>query len=137
LESNSVMGTWKLVSWQHERPKSDDTFAEVAEPQGRIIYGADGQMAVVITSASRPRVGLAGLLASFTRRRGRGERLAIAYSGTYETKGTEVVHHVEVSTVPEYAGQDLTRTFLVQGHELQLSYIGPVGKGVMIWRRLG
>ena len=123
-----------MVSWDHP---DDVTAREDEHVSGRIIYGGDGQMAVVLASTSRPKIGLSRLLARFTRGKHRANRLAFGYAGSYEVHGNEVIHHVEVSTIPAYAGLSLPRTLSLQGSELRLLYVGPAGQGVMNWRRKG
>ena len=127
-----LTGTWDLTSWTHEQ---GEAIRDGAKPHGRIIYGADGKMAVVIGMPSGG-AGLSRLRCLLARRTGLSTAASFGYSGSYEVSGSEVVHHVEVSTVAEYVGQRFSRTFSVRGETLHFSYVGPAGRGSMTWRRV-
>jgi hypothetical protein len=75
-------------------------------PTGDLIYTSTGRMAAQIASDSR------ALLGTIDPRGGSksGQAAAfssyVAYSGTYAVDGEEVVHHIELSVLPDWAGGD-------------------------------
>ena len=65
-----------------------------------------------------------------------------SYSGRYEVRGQKVIHHVEISSFPNWTGKEQERYFAFSGDRLTLSappmQIGGVEQQlVAIWQRLG
>lgn len=102
-----LTGSWSLVSWS-ARPS----------PAGRLIYSPDGFMSAFLASAD-------------------GSSDALAYSGSWELLGSEVVHHVSLATRPSFVGVDLVRAVSWEGDDLVLT-TPPSRSGevhVLRWRR--
>jgi hypothetical protein len=95
-----LTGTWTLVEWtasngeKTRHPCGSDAV-------GRIIY-APSFMSAFLARAD-------------------GVSDAIAYSGTWERLGDEVVHHVTLSTVDAFVGTDLVRVVSWEGSDLVLT----------------
>ena len=108
--STSVLvGTWELVEWSAagRHPLGDDAV-------GRLLYSGDGFMAAFLARAD-------------------GFSDALTYSGTWELRGREVVHHVSLSTRGSFVGRELVRTVAWDGGDLVLTTPPPVN--VLRWRR--
>jgi hypothetical protein len=112
-----LTGTWELVEWTASRD------GEVRHPSGpdatgRILYSEDGFMSAFLARAD-------------------GSSDALAYSGTWEMRGSEeVVHHVTLSTVAAFAGTDLVRTISWADEDLLLTTPPRSGwVNVLRWRR--
>jgi len=111
-----LVGAWELVEWT----ASHD--GEVSHPSGpdavgRLIYSDDGLMSAFLA-------------------RGDGSSDALAYSGAWELRGEEVVHHVTLATRASFVGADLVRSVAWEGDELVLTT--PPRKGwlnTLRWRR--
>jgi hypothetical protein len=106
---------------------------------GVLVYGADGRMSVQVMDPRRPRWGREASDAE----RSAGARGYIAYAGRFEVEESDppvVVHHVEISLVPNWVGRPQRRTVELDGDRLRLT--APeldVGDGpatpALTWRR--
>jgi hypothetical protein len=74
-------GTWQLVAWR--RIAADGTISDPLKAARQLIYTPDGMMAVQMTAAGQPADANADANAYST---------CIAYFGTYEVKGEQVMH---------------------------------------------
>lgn len=144
LPRAALVGVWSLVTWHLVQPDGTVVDAFGPAPQGRLVYTADGHMSVVISRAGRP------LLPPAPADRSAGQRAAAfdgahAYAGTYTLRPGVVIHHVTVSTTPNYEGVDQHRRLDLDGDRLILST--PPGQaahltpgspvyGRLTWRRL-
>jgi hypothetical protein len=119
-----LVGAWVLEAYEAEDP--DGTLREPfgPAPLGLLGYGADGRMAVQVMDPRRPR---------WERRAPEGARRAqmsaaadgyIAYAGRYEVEeaaAPTVVHHVEISLVPNWVGRAQRRAAVLDGDRLRLT----------------
>ena len=117
---SDLVGTWELTDWvatvgeRQQRPFNGDAL-------GRLTYTHDGHMWATLMRKDRPLVStstLAGATAT--------ERAAVAagylnYAGTYTQTGDRVVHHVELSLLPNWVGRDQERIISWIGDDLELS----------------
>jgi hypothetical protein len=120
---SQFVGTWHLISYSAVTPDGVTTHPFGLYAQGRLIYEANGRMAVQIArpgqspfASGDPRVPTdAEARAAYDR--------YLAYYGTYTVDpGREiVVHHVEVSLTPDWAGGDQVRHFQLEGKRLTLT----------------
>jgi hypothetical protein len=110
-QSNTpIAGTCSLVSL------SEDHHGQIThpigdKPQGQVIYGGDGKLAVILVSGDREKKA--------------GNPLtpvgpAIAYYGTYTVSGNNITYHVTASTYPNFAGTDQKGTFTLKDDTLTL-----------------
>src|SRR5215218_2315506 len=98
MESNPLVGTWRLVSWENRSVEDD----EVSYPLGKdatgyIMYNSDGYMFVAIMGSNRLKFAAEDLLSGTTEEEARAEETYVSYCGPYEFRGDTVVHHVELS----------------------------------------
>lgn len=119
-----LVGTWLLEGYLSDEP--DGTVREPFGPDatGVLIYLPDGRMAVQVMDPRRPR---------WTRGAGDDERRAqaaaaaegyIAYAGRFEVEEgppAVVVHHVEISLVPNRVGRPQRRAVALDGDRLELT----------------
>lgn len=99
--ARSLLGAWRLVEWT-ATSESETLHPSGEDATGRIIYSADGYMSAFLARAD-------------------GYTDALAYSGTWELGGDEVVHHVSLSTRESFVGKDLVRTVSWEGADLVLT----------------
>lgn len=115
----AILGRWELVAWEIRigerliRP-----FGE--HPQGVIYYADDGWMAVQITGPDRPAIASVDPLGGTEQERAAAYATCLAYCGTYEFRGDHVVHHVRLSTFPNWAGDEQVRSVELHGDQLVL-----------------
>jgi hypothetical protein len=108
--STPIAGTWSLVSL------SEDHHGQIThpigdKPQGQVIYGEHGELAVILVAGDREKKA--------------GNPLtpigpAIAYYGTYTVSSSNIAYHVTASTYPNFAGTDQKGTFTLKGDTLTL-----------------
>jgi hypothetical protein len=108
--STQIAGTWSLVSL------SEDHHGQIThplgdKPQGQVIYGEHGELAVILVSGDREKKA--------------GNPLtpvgpAIAYYGTHTVSGNNIAYHVTASTYPNFAGTDQKGTLALKGDTLTL-----------------
>lgn len=139
---SDLVGTWELVDWtasvgsRRQRPFG-------GEVTGKLTYTADGHMWATLMRRERPAVSAASLAGATA-----SERAAVAagylnYAGTYTVLGDRVVHHVQVSLLPNWVGEDQERVVRWIDGDLELSTdpeTGRTGEPIvnrLRWRRLG
>jgi Lipocalin-like domain len=141
MEANQLFGSWRLVRFENRDADGTVSYPMGPDVQGYIIYNPDGYMSVIITGPDRPAFKEADIGA------GTGEELAqaaatcIAYCGRYEVLPGRVVHYVENSLFPNWAGGIQERFMELEGSTLTLStaplmYAGQPRRAHLIWQRV-
>jgi hypothetical protein len=137
--AKDIVGTWTLVSNTLERDgKKTDFFG--ANPQGRLIYDANGHVSVIITRSDLPK------FASNNREAGTPEENkavvqgSIAFFGTYSVSETDktITIHIESCTFPNWNGTDRKSSFNISGDELSSTVPGTsigTGTAYLVWKR--
>jgi hypothetical protein len=131
----ALLGTWRLISFQED---VDGALVEVFgdNPQGYLAYMPDGHVFVQVGARERPElVGPPATVvrsdAGLTARRVHGPALLktteantalgfSAYSGTFEVRSGQVVHHIEFHLAPAMDGRSETRSVVLEGDRLIL-----------------
>ena len=133
---DTLVGVWSLVRWTSgaREPFGPD-------PQGTLVYTADGTMISSFMRRGRQPVGAAlpawrwnwrSMHSPQMERRFVEAGLAFnSYSGRYTVEGTRVHHDVEIAMFPDWIGKRLTRTFRFDGGQLTLSF----DSDALVWRR--
>jgi Lipocalin-like domain len=110
-QSDALIGTWKLVSWQVivENEAPQDIFG--SNPKGYLILTREGR-SIVVTTASGRKSGM-----------GDAERAALhksmlAYSGKFRIEGSDFITLVDVSWNEDWNGTEQRRHFRIQGDKL-------------------
>jgi Lipocalin-like domain len=140
--AKDVVGTWTLVSITLEQDgKKTDFYGP--NPQGQIMYDANGHFSIIITRSDLPK------FAANNRETGTPEENkaivqgSIAYFGTYTVSETDktISAHIESCTFPNWNGIDRKTAFTMSGDELRTTVIsGPstsIGTGTahLVWKR--
>ena len=142
LSREDLVGTWRLLSWRSvaEDGSAREPFGPA--PLGYVVYTADGRMLTTISQPDRPAIG--GDLLSGPEA-GRLDAFAsfIAYAGTFEVEGDDVVHRVEMSLFPDWVGSGQRRTVELSADSRTLTLSSPrlrasgrADRQVLIWERL-
>lgn len=136
-----IVGTWRLVSWELCDRDGHISYPMGRRPSGRLTYTPDGYMSVLITGRDRrrtipgdPTIGIPEATITAARR-------SIAYAGSYVRQGPEVVHHVELSSFPEWIGTDQERLIAWNEERLVLYTLpalvgGKEQAAYLTWERL-
>ena len=132
-----IVGTWKLDGWS-----SGGVEPFGAAPEGTLVYTAEGTIIAAFMRRGRRTVAASlDELAAWRRSPGPGDleqgflqaaKSFNAYSGRYTVQGDRVHHDVDVALYPDWIGQRLTRTFVIEGERLALAF----GSDVLRWTRL-
>jgi Lipocalin-like domain len=141
-QANDLVGAWTLVSITLEKDGTKTDFYG-PNPQGQLMYDANGRFCVIITRSDLPK------FASNNRETGTAEENkaivqgSLAYFGTYTVSETDktITTHIESSTFPNWNGADRKTSFNISGDELSVQVVsGPlttVGTGTasLVWKR--
>ena len=110
-ESDALIGTWKLVSWQVivENEAPQNVFG--SNPKGYLVLTREGR-SIVVTTADNRKGGM-----------GDAERAALhksmlAYSGKYHIEGNDLITLVDVSWNEDWNGTEQRRRFRIEGDKL-------------------
>ena len=122
MESNPLIGTWSLLSWENRSVEDD----EVSYPLGRdaegyIMYNPDGYMFVAIMSPYRINFAGGDLLSGTPEEEAKAEETFLSYCGPYDFRGDTVIHHIEISSFPNWSGVDQERLVELGGNRVTLS----------------
>ena len=138
--ADRIAGTWSLVSLEVEQ--GDNRIAVFGtDPRGIQIMAPNGRFAVITTRSELPLYAannrMQGTDAEY-RAIGQGANASYGRYSIGEAGGT-ITFHVEVSTFPNWEGQDQIRSFTLEGDEWRYLNPSPTigdGKVHVVWRRL-
>jgi Lipocalin-like domain len=141
LTANPLVGTWRLVSYIARDEDGGVTYPVGEDAVGFIIYTDDGYMAVQFGGRDRPRLSIPDFKAVEDSEVATSVRDFIAYAGAYEIRDGTTVHHLELSLMPNWIGQDFVRAFDLEGDCIILStppvlIDGRKQVGTLTWRRV-
>jgi hypothetical protein len=121
LTADDLLGTWRLRSWKNLASDGSAVDPLGEKPVGYIFYNHDGYMSVEIMAADRA-----------------------PHHGPFEVLADQqaVIHHIEVSSYPNWIGNAQVRFAKLEGDLLTLSTEPMVLQGVerraeLVWERVG
>ena len=117
-----IEGTYKVVEYGYIY-KSDGRFEPISDwYSGQIHYSKTGFMSVVIRFKKDPT----------------DLKDVVAYCGSYDIKGEEIHHNVEMSVRPEYDNETLIRKFkVIEDTTLELEFENTSEfRKYAIWRKV-
>jgi lipocalin-like protein len=115
-----LKGTWQLVAWRRIAADGTISYPLGADARGQLIYTSNGTMAVQIAAATRPTIPTEDPLGGDPDARASAYSTYLAYFGTYEVEGEQVIHHLDSSLFPNWSGQDQARALGPEGDDLVL-----------------
>ena len=136
VSAPGLVGTWRVVTVERTTENGDVVEPFGSDPDGILIYGADGMTTAVVGASGRPLLDLDLIEARVTAPDAdlaEAFRTASGFAGSYEITGDVVVHRILVSTVPNWVGTEQVRPFAIDGDLLTLR---PPGWR-LVARRLG
>ena len=125
----TLIGTWELTSFvtTYEDGSTEQSYGD--NPQGRIVYTADGFMSAHVWDADRHR----------PVKSGGGDPPYFSYCGTWKLRENDVCHHVITSSHFNWGGTTVVRRVLHKGDEVELiadeEFNGRKGVSVIRWHR--
>jgi Lipocalin-like domain len=137
-----LTGTWRLVRYEARRADGDVICPMGTGCVGYIAYQPDGRMWVQQMVPGRPTFAVGDIADATADEYAAAARGYFAYCGTWETDeaaGT-VVHHVELSLVPNWVGSPQRRNVRWVGERLELSgsptlIAGETRTAHLLWER--
>jgi len=145
-ERDSLVGAWRLISWEQPSATGEASYPYGRTPEGQIIYTANGQMSAQLMN---PGGNLAGVTASGAQEIvGRMSENYFAYYGTFtlDPETQTVTHHVKGSLAPNWVGSEQPRQFefLPDGRLQLIAVLGAqdqtsdfaTGRQVLVWERI-
>lgn len=115
-----LAGTWTLVAWRRVAQDGSVTYPLGDDASGVLVYTPEGRMAVQMTAAKRPSLATTNPIGGATQQRAEAYSTCLAYAGTYEVQGETVVHRIDISLFPNWAGTEQSRPFTCDGSTLVL-----------------
>ena len=98
-----LIGTWRLRNWHAYDVAGERQQPFGPDPLGYVVYTADGRMITTIGRARREPIG-GDLLSAPDAGRSAAFASFVAYAGTFEVEGGDVIHRVEMSLFPDWVG---------------------------------
>lgn len=138
-----VVGSWKLVSVVATAPDgSRNTAPFGANPTGELHYTADGRVMFTLSYGGRPALSVADRVTAPAAERAAAFATHFDYAGSYAITGGKVTHHIEVASIENWVGTDLTRIIRLEGRRLTLITPPLPGSGggasnELVWERIG
>jgi hypothetical protein len=141
MSDASLVGTWRLVSFEAQDAEGAISYPFGREADGFITYTNDGRMAVHFGAADRARLADGDWVAGADAEIAAAARVYFAYCGTYEVHGDTVVHRIESSLMPNWVGGEQTRHVARNGGTITLTtpptLVGGRSQvGTLVWRRV-
>ena len=139
---NDISGVWRLLAWRRISDDGSITYPLGESVEGVLVYTPQGTMAVHMASANRPNIDSADPLGGDAAQRAAAYSSCLAYFGSYQVRGNEVIHNIASSLYPNWSGTNAARPFEISGDELVLrTPPAPDGSETVVnemrWARLG
>ena len=141
MTADSLVGTWRLVSFQVQDAEGVIAYPFGRDAEGFITYTDDGRMAVHFGAANRAHLAEPDWLAGADADIAAAARDYFAYCGAYEVHDDMVVHRVESSLIPNWIGGEQMRRVALNGDTVTLS-TPPTSVGgrqqvaTLVWQRV-
>jgi hypothetical protein len=144
LDAGDLIGTWRLRSWKTVRTDGSEVHPLGEDATGYIFYNHDGYVSVAIMAAGRVPYRDTDPLGGAPEERSQAISTYVSYAGPFEVSadGDAVIHHIEVSSFPNWVGDDQLRFVKLDGDLLTLStkpmtFQGVEGTAELVWERVG
>lgn len=122
MTDERFFGTWRLLSWENEDEAGARTYPVGRDAVGLLHYAPDGHMFVHIMRGGRAALSTGALFGGSEAERAAAFASHVAYAGRWAVQDQTMVHRLEVSSVPNWAGGEQRRTWeFVDVDRLQLS----------------
>jgi len=107
-------GSWRLVSFHTELQDSGErTQPWGADPNGSLVFGADGRMMVIVTAKAREPGNTDEKMAALF-------RTVMAYTGRYRADGDKFVTKIDTSWNEAWNGSEQERFYKLEGDTLEV-----------------
>lgn len=139
--SNSVAGTWKLVSADVRDEDGTVKYPFGRDAVGMLVLTSDGYLCKQFGSAHRANLTVGDWVAATEAEVAAAASDYFAYCGTYEVERDELIYHLDQSLMPNWIGTAQRRTFILDGDTLTtttpvLPIAGKQQTSTIVWQRL-
>jgi hypothetical protein len=135
---DSLIGTWKVISW--EQKKNDGTTLRQfgANPQGMAFFDAGGRYIITVMRSDRAKYASNSLWRGTVEENKATADGTQTYFGTYSVNEADrsIAIHIEGSSFPNWNGADQKRFVAISGDQLTITIRPPSGETVdVLWKR--
>ena len=137
-----IAGTWKLVSASVSTAGGERNEAPFGpSPTGLLTYTLEGRMSALISYSGRKPLSASNLSLAAAEEKAEAFSTFLAYAGRYTLTEDKIIHHVEVSSIQNWANTDLVRFMKFQGQRVILatpptSTSGKIQTWELVWERV-
>ncbi|MEM7801778.1 MAG: lipocalin-like domain-containing protein [Chloroflexota bacterium] len=138
---DKFVGAWELTDWVTLLNGEFYSYPFGEGQKGRLIYGAGGNMMVILMQSDRPKFAASMLSKGSPEEKDAAISGYVSYSGTFRTEGDRMIHSVDFSLLPNWIGTELIRTITWDEGDLILESLptqtrsGKVISNRLRWRR--
>ena len=143
MNGNSILGAWRLVSFEFRKEDGGVTYPFGKEARGSFIYTESGRFSGQLMRIDRPKFAIADQMQGTFEEIEASYKGSISYFGTYEVDDENgvIVHYVEGSIFPNMEGTEQRRFYELTENRLQLQTPpftagGERVVGVIEWERI-
>jgi hypothetical protein len=116
--SASIIGAWKLISFEIQKKNGEVTYPFGKNVQGSIIYTDSGRFSAQVMRPDLPK------FASGDQMKGTAEEIKANYEGCvsyyghykFDSENNIVIHHVEGSLFPNWEGNEIVAILIWEHH---------------------
>ena len=141
--SNTIVGAWKLVSFEFQKEDGNVIHPFGAEMRGSFIYTESGRFSVQLMRIDRPKFAIKDQMQGTPEEIEASYKGSISYFGTYEVdvENGAIYHFVEGSIFPNMEGTQQIRFYELNKNQLLLrtppfNVGGKRATGIIIWERV-
>ena len=121
MEHHPLVGTWKLLSATLEDTDGSVRYPFGKDPIGCLTYTADGYVHWAVMQANRIPFASGDILHATDAEKVAAAESYIAYCGRYTLEAGKVIHHIEISSIPNQVGGAHERFFEVTEGRLHIA----------------
>jgi hypothetical protein len=143
MGNDSIVGAWRLVTFEFRKEDGDVIHPFGAEMRGSFIYTETGRFSVQLMRIDRPRFAISDQLRGTPEEIEAGYKGSISYFGTYQVdiENKAINHYVEGSIFPNMEGTQQIRLFELKENQLILktppfNVGGERVTGLLQWERI-
>lgn len=119
-----ILGTWNLIKWSNRLDDGTEIYPFGEDLKGYIHYAEDGHLFVHIMMAGRTNYSGSDPFKGTLDEDAAAIKSQLSYAGTYEFIDGKIIHHVSISSFPNWVGGDQVRDFKFVDEYLHLSLTG-------------
>lgn len=136
IDRKQLLGTWRLKSWLFVDADGNENYPFGEDAQGYLLYLESGVMSAHLSTAKRTHFTTANLFAITAEEALSSYDTYQSYCGQFEITPNAVLHHVELSTYPNWVGTTQTRFCKIEGDYLYISNQFDDREARLIWEKV-